>query len=231
VFFITITIPTQGDSMSFINNVVSKINDARKRVKTSVPPPAYRLRHNAKDDHQICTFWVSEPILTGSEDVLSFRSPRAQERKQPPFVKELFAIKGVDFVEIIHYEIRVGKANIYSWKELIQPTEAVVRGYLQQLTTPPTPTKENIVSEEGQVVAQKWHLKGYDTFEGGEGAFYPLDGEFDDEQAAIDAARERLVELEKTKPSAGSGGQDEIGGIQDKVYIVRPDGSSYRFRG
>jgi hypothetical protein len=72
-----------------------------------------------------------------------------------------------------------------------------------------------------------WRLEGYDTFEG---ASYPLKGEYSDEKAARGAAQERLAELERTQPSSSSGGQGDLG-IQDRVYIVRPDGSKYRFHG
>ena len=64
----------------------------------------------------------------------------------------------------------------------------------------------------------------YDTFAG---EAYPLEGEFSTEQDAIAAARARLEELERTQPSESSGGQD---GIQDRVYVVRPDGSSFCVR-
>jgi hypothetical protein len=76
--------------------------------------------------------------------------------------------------------------------------------------------------------AKKWSLEGYDTFEGGPDDYYPLEGEYDDESAAQAAARNRLAELEKTQPSSSSGGQS---GIQDRVFIVRPDGRKYRFHG
>jgi len=69
-----------------------------------------------------------------------------------------------------------------------------------------------------------WRLRGYDTFAR---EYYPLAGEYGDESEARDAARSRIVELEKTQPSRDSGGQD---GIQDQVFVVRPDGSTYRFR-
>ena len=47
------------------------------------------------------------------------------------------------------------------------------------------------------------------------------------EQEARAAAIEQLEELEKHQPSAQSGGQPSKG-IQDQVFIARPDGSSYR---
>jgi len=72
----------------------------------------------------------------------------------------------------------------------------------------------------------KWKLQGYDTFEGGD-AYYPLDGEYGSEVEAKEAARARLVELEKSQPRASSGGQH--GGIQDQVYIVSPNGKRRRF--
>jgi len=142
--------------MQHIDNAVKFLKGAWQRIVTATqgtyvhlkarlnpPKPAYRLMHNAKQNYQICTFWVSEPMLTGHEDVLSFRSPRAQERKQSPLVKELFAIKGIDYVELVSYEIRVGRAEIYSWKELIKPVEAAIRKHLTEMTAdkPFDPTK------------------------------------------------------------------------------------------
>jgi hypothetical protein len=70
----------------------------------------------------------------------------------------------------------------------------------------------------------KWKLQGYDTFANED---YPLEGEFDTEHDAITAAKVRLANLEITQPSVSSGGQD---GIQDQVYVIRPDGSRFRVR-
>ena len=72
----------------------------------------------------------------------------------------------------------------------------------------------------------KWRLVGYDTFEGGRDGYYPIEGEYDSEEQAKRAAREQLEHLEKTQPSKSSGGQS---GVQDQVFIERPDGSGYRF--
>lgn len=68
----------------------------------------------------------------------------------------------------------------------------------------------------------KWKLEGYDTFSR-EG--YPLPGEYDTEDAAMTAAKKRLEYLERTQPSESSGGQ---GGVQDQVYLIRPDGTKFR---
>jgi hypothetical protein len=78
-----------------------------------------------------------------------------------------------------------------------------------------------------EVATGPWKLEGYDTFEGGDDAFYPLDGEYATEAEARQAARARLVELERTQPSATSGGQGQFG-IQDQVFIVAPNGSKTR---
>jgi len=67
-----------------------------------------------------------------------------------------------------------------------------------------------------------WKLQGYDTFAREE---YPLPGEYDTEEAAVAAARERLEYLERTQPSQTSGGQ---AGIQDRVYVICPDGARFR---
>ena len=71
--------------------------------------------------------------------------------------------------------------------------------------------------------AGKWHLEGYDSFSNEE---YPIPGSYPTEKKAIAAAKKKLAELEKTQPSATSGGQSSMG-IQDRIYIVRPDGSKY----
>ncbi len=79
-------------------------------------------------------------------------------------------------------------------------------------------------------MARKWSLNGYDTFEEGPEAFYTLPGEWDTEKEAREAAKKRLQELEISQPSSSSGGQG-FSGIQDQVFIVRPDDSMYRFIG
>jgi hypothetical protein len=77
--------------------------------------------------------------------------------------------------------------------------------------------------KNGAVKKGRWKLEGFDTFSE---ESYPLDGSFKDEEAARAGARLVLEKLEKTQPTRLSGGQD---GIQDRVYIIRPDGSKYRF--
>lgn len=81
---------------------------------------------------------------------------------------------------------------------------------------------------EVDATSGKWRLEGYDTFEGGPDAYYPLDGEYDTEAAAQLAASKRLAQLEESQPSETSGGQH---GIQDQVYVVSPEGKRTRFFG
>ena len=71
---------------------------------------------------------------------------------------------------------------------------------------------------------KKWKLEGYDTFSS---ESYSLDGEYNSEAEARAAAKKRLAHLEKTQPSSESGGQGFCG-IQDRVYIVAPDGTKSR---
>jgi hypothetical protein len=68
----------------------------------------------------------------------------------------------------------------------------------------------------------KWELRGHDTFTNED---YPLAGDFDTEHDAIMAAKLELINLERTQPSLESGGQD---GIQDHVYVIRPNGTRFR---
>jgi hypothetical protein len=91
------------------------------------------------------------------------------------------------------------------------------------------------------VNAETWKLEGYDTFDG---ESYPLgdvklasgatiDGmqpSYPSYEAARADALKRLAHLERTQPTASSGGQG-FGGIQDRVYIIHPDGRRERVIG
>src|SRR5271157_6428101 len=81
------------------------------------------------------------------------------------------------------------------------------------------------VSMEWDLLKQKrrWRLEGWDTFSGHS---YPLPSSYRYEWTARIAARLRLRLLEREQPSSQSGGQD---GIQDQVWIIRTDGSRYRY--
>lgn len=68
-----------------------------------------------------------------------------------------------------------------------------------------------------------WKLLGYDEFSS---EWYDLDS-YPTEKAAQNAAKKRLQELEKTQPTGSSGGQGFYG-IQDRVFIERPDRTRYR---
>lgn len=70
-----------------------------------------------------------------------------------------------------------------------------------------------------------WRLRGYDTFAG---EWYPLAGEYPTETAARQAAAAELRDREEEQPTAQSGGQHP-GGIQDRLFVVRPNGSVYRY--
>jgi hypothetical protein len=48
-----------------------------------------------------------------------------------------------------------------------------------------------------------------------------------DEAIALQWAQQQLARLEQVQPTESSGGQSEHG-IQDRVYIEKPDGSRYR---
>src|SRR5258708_29915262 len=67
-------------------------------------------------------------------------------------------------------------------------------------------------------MANVYRLRGYDPFSSD---CYDLGGEYATYLEAENAARMELQELEVSQPSAQSGGQD---GIQDRVYIVLPNG-------
>ena len=71
----------------------------------------------------------------------------------------------------------------------------------------------------------RWRLRGLDAFSGEP---YALPGVYATEDTARRAAQKRLRALEKTQPTATSGGQNE-GGLQDRVYIIAPDGREHRY--
>lgn len=69
-----------------------------------------------------------------------------------------------------------------------------------------------------------WKLVGWDTFSHEE---YPI-SEHKTQDLAEAAAAKRMQELEERQPSKSSGGQG-VFGIQDRVYIQRPDGTQYQW--
>jgi len=73
------------------------------------------------------------------------------------------------------------------------------------------------------MAGNRWKLEGYDTFAG---EVYPIEGTWRSQEAAEKAAATVLKKLEKQQPPLQSGGQE---GIQDQVYIIRPDGTRYRY--
>jgi hypothetical protein len=73
-----------------------------------------------------------------------------------------------------------------------------------------------------------WAVEGYDTFEGGADADYRVKDGLGSEAEALVVATNYMIDLERRQPTASSGGQDPYG-IQDRVFIVRPDGSKYQF--
>jgi hypothetical protein len=83
----------------------------------------------------------------------------------------------------------------------------------------------NIANRVLDTIFGRWKLQGYDTFSL---EYYPLPGRYWTEGLARMAAKLYLRHLERTQPSAFSGGQTQAG-IQDRVYIVRPDETEYRY--
>lgn len=91
-------------------------------------------------------------------------------------------------------------------------------------------TPPNHISDWAGEVERKrglWHIDGYDTFEGAE---YPVASNIETIEDAELLARALRRRIEEAQPSATSGGQ-AFGGIQDRVYIVNPDGSKQIVRG
>jgi hypothetical protein len=70
----------------------------------------------------------------------------------------------------------------------------------------------------------KWKLLGYDTFSN---EWYPL-SEHKNQELAEKAAAKRMDGLEVSQPANQSGGQG-LFGIQDRIFIERPDGFKYRW--
>ena len=72
---------------------------------------------------------------------------------------------------------------------------------------------------------QEWRLEGYDAFDE---ESYPISGgPWRTYETVRNAAMERLRELEERQPSSNSGGQG-VFGIQDRVFIVHPNGRRER---
>lgn len=71
----------------------------------------------------------------------------------------------------------------------------------------------------------KWTLTGVDGFSDEP---YEIPGAYDTEERARDVARLHLAAIELTQPTSETGGQGEDG-IQDRIYIISPNGNEYRY--
>lgn len=75
-----------------------------------------------------------------------------------------------------------------------------------------------------------WRLKGWDAFSD---EWYPITEisgakpQYDNEAEARADGQLRLAKLEQSQPTSSSGGQAP-GGIQDRVYLVHPNGTLER---
>jgi uncharacterized protein (DUF169 family) len=70
-----------------------------------------------------------------------------------------------------------------------------------------------------------WKLMGYNV---ADREFYVLQDKYDCKEQVEEAAEALLQELERLRPTYNSGGQSATG-TQDRVFVICPDGTSYRF--
>lgn len=89
----------------------------------------------------------------------------------------------------------------------------------------------NSGTQNNRETGSSWKLEGYDTFSSEPyslgGRLDGLEPSYPSREAALAGAHQRLADLEAAQPSASSGGQDPAG-IQDRVYVVHPDGHRER---
>ena len=71
---------------------------------------------------------------------------------------------------------------------------------------------------------ERWDVEGYDTFSR---ESYSVKTGLTSYNAALECAKQKLLQIERTQPRASSGGPDAFG-IQDRVFIVHPDGKKDR---
>jgi hypothetical protein len=75
--------------------------------------------------------------------------------------------------------------------------------------------------------SQEWYELGDVSVVDGRSTLDGMKPEYESYQDAVADACQRLSDLEKTQPTASSGGQAS-GGIQDRVYIIHPGGRRER---
>ena len=72
---------------------------------------------------------------------------------------------------------------------------------------------------------ETWRVLGFDAFDE---EYYPLSGDFETEDGAKKLASEKFDQINLSQPDEQSSGQDDDG-IQDRLFIEKPDGSLIRF--
>lgn len=83
----------------------------------------FRLKSvpNGSDTFEI---HISERVTT--KEALSFYGSGSQIELQTPLVKALFMVKGVTKVILFPYTVRVYKAEVYAWEELLPRIERLI---------------------------------------------------------------------------------------------------------
>ena len=75
-----------------------------------------------------CWIDVSEQVTPMAK--LTFGGPEAQPDKMTPLVRDLFSIKGVASVTLSPYKVILDKGRTFSWMDIQQPVEDVLRRHL-----------------------------------------------------------------------------------------------------
>ena len=81
----------------------------------------------------------------------------------------------------------------------------------------PSRRKKVVVAIRMDIREHRWRLEGFNTFAG---EAYSFPDSYRTEAEAVAAGRKKLKEIKKIQ-------SDEEGGIQDQVWVIRPDGRGY----
>ena len=88
----------------------------------------FQLKHEYHLNPEICTLHVSAAVTERA--ILTFESPDQQPREMTPMVRALFNIRGVAEVVLQPYVVRIKKARVFSWQEILPSVEKVVLEHL-----------------------------------------------------------------------------------------------------
>ena len=88
----------------------------------------FRLEREFCPNPDYLVIHVSDVVT--QEPILTFGGTIHQEKKQTPMSRELLMLKGIKSITLQPYQISIGKARVFEWREILPKAEETILKHL-----------------------------------------------------------------------------------------------------